>query len=190
MSREARQALDVPFIGPGETTMRLAAMMGAKFGVITQSDKLTWNAEDNIRKYCLKDYAVPVRGLPVSFDDQVIGLTDARVVIEGFIKAGRQLIADGAEVIIPGCMFVDSILGRAPGCRKDYPKGLTEIDGVPVVNVMAMTIKVAEAFVSFKKAGLPWISRKLYYNSAKNDKKALEEGAELLRYKGLGFWLD
>jgi Asp/Glu/hydantoin racemase len=49
MIREARQALDIPFIGPGESTMRLAAMMGVKFGVITQGDKTNWVVEDNIR---------------------------------------------------------------------------------------------------------------------------------------------
>jgi hypothetical protein len=40
------------------------------------------------------------------------------------------------------------------------------------------------------RAGFPYVSRKLYYASAKDDKKALEAGAELLEYKGPGFWLD
>ena len=190
MIREARQALDIPFVGPGEVAMRLAAMMGVKFGAVSQGDRANWTIEDNIRKYGLQDQAVRVRGLPVSYEHQIEALTDAHADIEGFIKVSRELIADGAEVIIPGCMLLDSVLRLAPGCRKDYPHGLSEVDGVPVMNVIALTLKVAEAFAAMKKAGLPWISRRLYYNSARGDKKALAEGAKLLEYRGPGFWLD
>jgi allantoin racemase len=190
MGREVRQALDIPFIGPGEVAMRLAGLMGAKFGVVSIGDKANWTIEDIIRKYGLQDQAVPVRGLQVSFEDQMNALTDAHKKIEGFLKASKQLIADGAEVIIPGCMVMDPVLRFAPGCEKEYPNGIQEVDGIPVMNVVALTIKVAEAFAAMKKAGLPWISRKLYYTSAKKDIEALKGAASLLKYEGPGFWLD
>lgn len=190
MMREARQVLDVPFIGPGEVTMRLAAMMGRKFGVVSIGDRVNWNIEDLIEKYHLDSYSVGVKGLPVSIEDQVKALTDARENIDGFIKVSKELIAAGAEVIIPGCMLMDPALRLAPGCEKEYPNGLHEVDGVPIMNVIALSIKVAEAFAAMKKAGLPWISRKLYYNSAEGDEKALRDGARILEYRGPGFWLD
>ena len=190
MMREARQVLDVPFIGPGEVTMRLAAMMGRKFGVVSIGDRVNWNIEDLIEKYHLDSYSVGVRGLPVSIEDQVKAITDARENIDGFIKVSKELVAAGAEVIIPGCMIMDPALRLAPGCEKEYPNGLHEVDGVPIMNVIALSIKVAEAFASMKKAGLPWISRKLYYNSAEGNEKALRDGARILEYKGPGFWLD
>lgn len=190
MMREARQVLDVPFIGPGEVTMRLAAMMGRKFGVVSIGDRVNWNIEDLIEKYHLDSYSVGVRGLPVSIEDQVKAITDARENIDGFIKVSKELIAAGAEVIIPGCMIMDPALRLAPGCEKEYPNGLHEVDGVPIMNVIALSIKVAEAFASMKKAGLPWISRKLYYNSAEGNEKALRDGARILEYRGPGFWLD
>lgn len=98
------------------------------------------------------------------------------------------MVADGAEVIIPGCMILDPVLHFAPGCEKEYPNGINEVDGVPVMNVVAIAIKVAGAFVSLKKAGLPWISRKLYYNSP--TKVALADAASMLEYKGPGFWRE
>jgi len=193
MLREARQALDIPVIGPGEVAMRMAAMMGIKFGVVSIGDRVNWHILDNIHKYNLDYYSVGVWGLPVSFEDQVKALTDARENIEGFVKVSKEIVAAGAEVIIPGCMIMDPVLRLAPGCEKEYPNGLHEVDGVPIMNVTALTVKVAEAFASMKKAGLPWISRRLYYNSPKGDEKAekaMQEGAELLKYKGPGFWLD
>ena len=190
LMREARQVLDVPFIGPGEATMRLAAMMGRKFGVVSIGDRVNWNIEDLIEKYHLDSYSVGVKGLPVSIEDQVKAITDARENIDGFIKVSKELIAAGAEVIIPGCMIMDPALRLAPGCEKEYPNGLHEVDGVPIMNVIALSIKVAEAFASMKKAGLPWISRRLYYNSAEGNEKALRDGARILEYRGPGFWLD
>jgi allantoin racemase len=190
MIREAKQALDVPFIGCAEVAMHMAAMMGAKFGVISADVGGKWNIEEEIRRYGLQDRALPVRGTALSLQEQIAGLTDAHVCIESAIEVSRELIADGAEVIIPGCMFLDPVLAMAPGCENDYPNGLREVDGVPILNVVALTIKVAEAFACMKKAGFPWISRKLYYNSAKGNEKALEESRALMEYKGPGFWLD
>lgn len=192
MAREARQALDVPFFTPGEVAMRLASFMGLKFGVVTASDSASLVVEENIRKYGLRDNAVRVRAMTqgLEVDAWAECHTDAHSMIKNFTEVSRKMIDDGAEVIIPGCMAVDPVLLLAPGCEKDYPYGLREVDGVPVMNVTALTIKVAESFVSLKKAGLPWISRNLYFATAKNDKKALETGAPLLQYHGPGFWLD
>jgi Asp/Glu/hydantoin racemase len=192
MAREARQALDAPFFTPGEVAMRMASLMGFKFGVVTASDSASLIVEENIKKYGLRDNAVRVRAMPMDLDMDawVKCHTDAHSIIKSFTSVSRKLIEDGAEVIIPGCMAVDPVLLLAPGCEKDFPSGLREVDGVPVMSVTALTIKVAELFVSLKKAGLPWISRKLYFASAKNDKGALKAGAPLLKYDGPGFWLD
>jgi len=192
MTQEARQALDIPFITPGEISMRMASLMGKKFGVVSPGESASLVIEENIRTYGLRENAVPVRALPIDLGtgDWAKCHTDAHSMIESFTETSRRLIADGAEVIIPGCMAVDPVLPLAPGCEQDYPNGLREVDGVPIMNVIALTIKVAESFVALKRAGLPWISRKLYYASAKHDEKALKAGAGLLEYTGQGFWLD
>lgn len=190
LMREARQALDVPFIGPAEVAMRMATMMGIRFGVVCTGTGTIWNMRDLIHQYNLDNYSVGVRPLPVNFDDQIKALTDARTNIEGFIKVSKELVADGAEIILPGCMIMDPVLRLAPGCEKEYPNGVNEVDGVPIMNITALVIKVAEAFASLKKAGLPWISRKLYYKSPKGDERALRDAASVLKYKGPGFWLD
>jgi allantoin racemase len=188
--REARQALNVPFIGPGETAMRIASMMGKKFGVISAGERAKWEIEDNIRKYGLSEHAVPVKGMPESPESQIEKLKNARNTINDFITVGRELINGGAEVIIPGCMINDAIIHIAPGCEKEYPGGLNDVDGVPVLNVNQLALKMAETMATLKKAGSSWISRKLYYNSSQRDKTAEEIGAPVLKYDGPGFWSD
>jgi allantoin racemase len=188
--REARQALNIPFIGPGETAMRIASMMAKRFGVIGASERAKWEIEDNIRKYGLSEQAIPVKGMPESSESQIEKFKDAHITINDFIEVGRELIAGGAEVIIPGCMINDAIIHIAPGCEKEYPRGLNEIDGVPVMNVNQLALKMAETLAALKKAGSPWISRKLYFNSSQGDKTAEEIGAPVLKYDGPGFWSD
>jgi len=188
--REARQALKVPFIGPGEAAMRVAGMMGKKFGVVCANVQTQWPIEENILKYGLSESSVGVKGLPESGESQMDKFADPHRTIANFIQIGRELIAAGAEIIIPGCMINDAIIHIAPGCEKDYPSGLNEIDGVPVMNVNQVALKMAETLATLKNAGSAWISRRLYYNSSVGNTTAQDLAAPVLEYAGPGFWSD
>ena len=83
-----------------------------------------------------------------------------------------------------------TVLRMAPGCEDEYPNGLTEVDGVPILNVTAVTLKMAETFAALYKTNTPFVSKKLYYSTARNDQESLKEGARILEYKGPGFWQD
>jgi len=187
---EGRQVMDIPLIGPAETCMKTATMMGAAFGVVTTSEKTEWAVKELVHKYDLREQCAGVKGIRISFEDQIDALDNARANIDGFIEVSRELIANGAEVLIPGCMLADTCLRLAPGCEDEYPNGLTHVDGVPVLNVTAVTLKAAETFAILHRTQTPWISRKLYYNSGKDDTESMQEGKRLLSYNGLGFWRD
>ncbi len=74
----------------------------------------------------------------------------------------------------------------APGCEDDYPGGLTEVDGVPVVDVISAGVRLAEVLVSFKKAGLSWISRAANYR--RPDAEMSRSNLEDFPYHGSGSW--
>jgi allantoin racemase len=181
-----RQAVDIPVVSVGESSMLLATMMGYKFGVVTISPYNIYEQEHTIAKYGLTDRSAGIRPIPETGDEQAEALIDARRAIESFKKVGRELIADGAEVLIPGCGLMSPALRLAPGAEKDYPNGLTEVDGVPVADVMGDTIKMAEAMVRLKRAGSCWISRKGLYAQA--TPRAKEFGQMVLKDDGPGFW--
>lgn len=190
MLNEARQALDVPFIGPCDITLRMITMMSAKAGFIIPPGVPHSDLINRMRKYGLSEQEGIVMTLPISFDELLNAVIDSRVMIEAYIETSRKLIAQGAEVIAPICMGIDPVLAAAPGCEKEYPYGVKDVDGVPRVNVITLIVKAAQAFAGIKKAGLTWISRKGAYAIAKNNKKAMEMGASLLEYQGPGFWFD
>jgi allantoin racemase len=183
---EARQAVDIPVVGFGESSLVLATLMGRKFGVVTISPHSVHDTEENITKYGLKERCAGVRCVCESGAEQESAMVDARAAIESFSTAARELIAQGAEVLIPGCGLMAPVLRFAPGAEAEYPNGLTEVDGVPIADVYGNAIKCAETLVGLKQAGSCWISRKGLYAHA--SPAAIEGGRMVLEYGGPGFW--
>lgn len=182
----ARQAVDIPVVAFGESSMLLAAMMGRRFGLFCPSPLGVPEYEDKIVQYGLKERCVGVVAGYLPAGDQERAMVDARAVIEEFTAVGRELIARGAEVIIPGCGLIAPCVRFATGCEADYAGGLTEIDGVPIMDIYGATIKAAETLITFKRAGSPWISRTGQY--ARASAGALEGARSVLDYNGPGFW--
>jgi allantoin racemase len=183
---DVRQAVDIPVVGFGESSMVLATLMGRKFGVVTISPYSVHDTDENISKYGLTARCAGVRCVYESGDEQERAAADARGAIEAFIIAARELIAVGAEVIIPGCGLMAPVLRFAPGAEAEYPNGLTEVDGVPVADIYASAIKCLETLIALRSAGSCWISRKGLYAPA--SVRAIESGRMVLDYSGPGFW--
>lgn len=74
----------------------------------------------------------------------------------------------------------------APGCEDEYPDGFTEVDGVPIVDVISAGVRLAEVLVSFRRAGLSWISRIGGYR--RPDEELFELNLEDFPYHGSGSW--
>jgi allantoin racemase len=183
---ELRQVLDIPVVGLGESTMLLSVMMGLRFGIVMISPYMLPGQEERIARYGLKERCAGMRGSAESPLAQEQALVDARETIEAFTHAARELIAGGADILIPGCSLISPAMRLTPGAEQDYPQGVTEIDGVPIADVLGDTITLAEALVSLKRAGSSWISRKLLYPQptaeAKRLAKAVTDGS------GFKFW--
>jgi len=186
MLRELRQAVDIPVVSIGESSLLMALTMGAKLGVVTVSPEAAYDHEELIIKYGLKERAVRIRPIPETAEEQPQALLDAHHGIEAFKKVARELIADGADVLIPACGLMAPALRLTPGAEREYPDGLVTIDGVPVLDVLGVTVKMAETLVGLKQAGSAWISRKAFYAPA--TPKARELGQMVLDYDGPGYW--
>ena len=160
--------------------------MGHKLGLVTISPYNVFEMEHLIEKYGLKERYAGTRPNPETGEEQGAALIDARHAIESFKKVGRELISDGAELLIPGCGLLSPALRLAPGAENEYPNGLTEVDGVSVVDVMGETLKIAEILVTLKESGSCWISRKGLYAQA--TPRAMESGRVVLEDNGPGYW--
>jgi allantoin racemase len=182
----ARQAVDIPVAGFGESSMLLACAMGRKFGLYCPSPLGVPDFEDRVAQYGLEHRCVGVVPGYLTGAEQEGGLVDAHAVIEEFMAVGRQLIARGAEVLIPGCGLIAPCLRFAPGCEVDYPEGLREVDGVPIIDLYGAALTLAETLVALKRAGSPWVGHGGML--ARPPVEALEGARSLLAYSGPGFW--
>jgi Asp/Glu/hydantoin racemase len=186
MLRQIRQAVDIPVVSIGESALLMATLMGHKFGIIHISEYNILETRHTIAKYGLTERLANIRSINENPREQGGAIFDAGHAIENFKKVARALIADGAEVLIPACGLMSPALRLAPGAEKEYPNGLTEVDGVPILDVMSCGIKMAETLVSLKKNGSSWISRKNMY--VRPTMEGLESGRMVLRDDRMNFW--
>ncbi len=182
---EARQAMNIPVCGLAQPALLMAQSMGSRIGIVAMSPESACRNEELMIKYGLREKVIlPIRRMPIPASEQAKMIEDAREGIEVFQKLARSYIRDGAEVIIPACGTLALALRIAPGCP-ELPNGLTEVDGVPIVDIVGCAVKWAETMVALKKAGSPWISRAGLY--AKPPDKLVEASREKIPYRGSGF---
>jgi allantoin racemase len=134
---EAREKVSIPVVGPAETSMHMAAMLGHRYSVITVLDRLAPGFHQRAMETGTLGQLASVRAvnMPVLELDDHARLS--RALIEQSVKAVRE---DDAHVIIFGCT------GMA-GLAKDVGEGLKKegMDDVPVIDPAILALKVAEA---------------------------------------------
>lgn len=149
--RAAQQALNIPVAGASISAMHFAAQIGTRFAAITTEAAWTFQMERNIEEFGMGHFAIPVhpvRAISVPMDKffGAMASGDYSVVVEDFTRVAKGCIADGADVIISGCGLMSPMLTLS---------GITEVDGVAVVDPMLSALKMAEMMVDYKRAGLP-----------------------------------
>jgi allantoin racemase len=161
--RAAGNLMNIPVVGPGETSMYLARMMGVRFAIITSDP--TPETEHYIDVLGMRAFVIgsrPVRCLtldPTSFFNCLGG--DYGPAVENFEELGQSCIEDGADVLLAGCGLLSPMLTASD---------VREIDGVPIIDPMQVALKFAEMMVDFRAAGMSAISaRGLFLKPSSED---------------------
>lgn len=176
---EARELLDMPVVGIFQSTALAAAMLGYRFTTVTMSEYLCERYRQMAVRYGLGERWLPNNyWLPSSREAAYHGYDKLEAFREGFIPVARRAIADGASALIP---LSNGVLSLA------YASGLTKsgIDGVPVLDGVAIALKTAEALVDLQKLGVT-ASRKLQVYGHPSD-ALIEQTIETYRE---GFRID
>ena len=153
--REIRSMLEIPVVGYGESAMLASCLLGRRFGILVFIAELAPLLEDNVRRYGLQDRFAGARDVGFRFNDVLAGYSDPAPLIDRFRAAARGLIAHGADVIIPG---------EAPLCVLLASKGVSEVDGVPVMDSLSAWIKCAEMLVDLRRQSTVQGSTRGYFH--------------------------
>ena len=130
----AKEISTIPVVGIEEAALHVAAMLGARFSVMTTLKQRVPSKREHVYMRGLEHFLASVRSLgqPTAENDADPEGTKKKVVEEG----KKAIKDDGAEVIILGCA------GMA-GYTSDIE---TEL-GVPVIDPASVALKIAEGFV-------------------------------------------
>ena len=138
--RAARRVVDVPVIGPAQASMHLAAQMGDRVGMITVVDAVIPVLHDLADEYGLSGSMGAVRAVNVP----VLRLRQSRdEVIDKMVGVGRECVAEGADVLVLGCMTMGFL---------DVAETLESEIGAPVVNPVGAALHTAQMFLGLQRA--------------------------------------
>lgn len=153
--REIRALVDIPVVGYGEAAMLTACMLGRKFGVLLFIDDMDELIAENALRHGLETRFAGAQPVGFTFSDVLAAFEDPADLIATFKASARKLIAQGADVIIPGEAPMNVLLAR---------NGVTEVDGVPVLDSLAAWVKQAEALGDLHRLCGIKACRKGYYH--------------------------
>lgn len=141
--REIRSVVDMPVVGYGEASFHMACMLGMRFGLMIFIAPMVPLYQEQIGLYGLASRCTGVKPVGFTFQDVLKAWNDPGELIDRFTKSAMTLIDQGADVIIPGEMPLNILLAT---------NGVTRIGGVPIIDGIAVTLKMAESLVDLKRS--------------------------------------
>ncbi len=136
---EARESVSIPVLGPYETSLHVAGLLGHSIGVATMVDEVIGIMEIMAKQFGTGDKLAAIRAIQMSVAEMEAdpGLRDQRLV-----EVSEQLVKiDGAGVVILGC-------AEMQGAEKRVSAFLAERGvNVPIIEPVSTTIMIAAALV-------------------------------------------
>lgn len=133
----AKEIVDIPVVGPAQSSMAIASTLGDKFSVVTVLDRLAPLIWREVKDYGYEDQVASVRSVKVP----VLELEEKRAEVKAALlrESKKAIEEDGADTIILGCT---GLIGMA--------RELQEALKVPVVDPGVAPLKLAEILVDLK----------------------------------------
>jgi allantoin racemase len=144
--REARALVRIPVIGYGETAAHLAAMTDHRFGFVGFIPALEQVLRENLARWGLDRRVVGfeyLRGGTATVQAAFDG--DTAPFLSAAEDAARRLAARGAELLIPGEGLPNELLAGLE---------VRALAGVPVLDVDAAVIRIAELLAGLRRDGI------------------------------------
>jgi allantoin racemase len=162
--KEARSMVNIPVVGATEATALLACTLGNKFSVVCTDPTACARTENLIKSYGLGERLAGVTSPPgltahENFAMMAEGEEGRQKVVDLLTgEMRRAVLEDGAEAVYVSCIPSSSCVTM---------HGVHEVEGAPVINMFAASLKLAETLASLKKAyGTVVCKRSIYLGPA------------------------
>lgn len=173
---ELRTLVEIPVVGCGETCFRLAAQPERRFGMLVFIERMAERYLEQIASLGLSARCVGVSPVGFTFNDVLGAFDQPGPLIDRFRVAARRMIGAGAAAIIPGEIPLNVLLAS---------EGIAEVDGVPLIDSLGVTLQQAEAMVERRATAGPQARPAGWSTSA----PPRERVKQVLAYYGQGRYL-
>jgi allantoin racemase len=130
----AREVVSIPVVGPGESSLAVAAMLGDRFSIVTVLDHVVGILREKVKSFGMESRLASIRAIGMRVQD-VREQGDLAVKKAGEVGA-LCIEEDGAEVLIMGC-----------GSLSTHAPSIQEALQVPVINPLLVSLKATEALL-------------------------------------------
>lgn len=130
-----KEALAIPVVSISEASMAVACLLGHRFTTLTMLQQFIPYQQDLVRLYGFEAKCASVRAINVNVEECV---TNREKTLRELKEQIQRIVAeDRAEVVILACAGL---------CG--YDQELSRLAGVPVLDPVAVAVKVAESLVA------------------------------------------
>lgn len=142
--RVARAVTDIPVAGYGQAAALLGRAIGFRIGVIAFNPRLFPLISRRLNAH-VPGIVVGVEDIALAYDDVLQSFTephDAAILAERVSEAANHLGKEGADVLIPGQMLLSEAVHHI---------GLQEVNGVPVIDGLTVTVALAHSLITLRQ---------------------------------------
>ncbi len=143
--REVRELTDFPVVFITECAIHLALLLAGKFGFLTHNRPILKKMERIAIGYGLGQRMVEGASLNLTYHDFRRIYENPDPVLAAFALEARKAVERGAEILIPAGNPVNMFL---------LDHGMSNIGGVPVLDILGVALKMAEMLADLKRMGI------------------------------------
>jgi allantoin racemase len=135
----AKITANIPIVGPAESSLHLSCLLADKFGFITPMDEgipFHWR---QVKNYGLADRITSIKAVNMSLLEFDTKRDEAEAQL---IKLAREMLSEGAQLVIVGCT------GMLPALGIGSARRLSERLGITIVDPLAVALRTAEMLAS------------------------------------------
>lgn len=149
---EARSLVDIPVVSSCETALLIASTVARSFGVITLDEAMAAHLRHLAAHYGFAERVNVIAALDPPIDEFELdrAFAGSPEFVERFSAQAGELIADGADIIIPAEGVLNVALVR---------NGVKTVAGAPVLDSYGSLLTLAESLVRLRRTSGLTVSR-------------------------------
>ena len=141
-------------------------MLADKFAVLNWSKDLYLLFNQLARQYGLESKLVDCDYFEINENELVRQIDHPGSVIDMVKKIAKPAVRQGADILVPDDNILSAALMEA---------GLSEIEGVPILDTVAVMVKAAEFLVDLERAGISRSKSGLFSRLSKEELASVRE---------------